>query len=875
MREYNIIKFEPGIFNEGIIPESQLYNIINDNNEKAIRSETIKERNNNIYLNKKCKTKCINKKAGFFELKKELNNEYKKIKNSDNNFQKMRNRNKRKENIIIYYNFIIINLIQFLMLINISRHTICNNLDFYYSQYSKISLKIKGVGKNAILGNQKYYNFTSINYLKEVYINGNKQEAIDYIYYFNQVENFVELIWNDDINNCQYLFSKCINITEINLSNFNTSQVTNMGYMLYYCSSLTSLDLSNFNTSQVTNMGSMFSYCSSLTSLNVSNFMFSYCSSLTFLNLSNFNTSKVLDMGSMFSYCSLLTSLDLSNFNTSQVTNMMSMFSYCSSLFSLNLSNFNTFLVSNMYNIFKECSSLTSLDLSNFNTSKVLDMGSMFNNCPLLTSLNLSHFNTSQTTLMDYMFNSCSLLTLLDLSNFNTSLVRNMNYMFNNCSSLTSLDLSHFNTSQTRYMNYMFNNCSLLTSLNLSHFNTSQVIYTNYMFYNCSSLTSLNLSNFNTSEVENMSNMFNFCSNLEYINLKNFNESKLNYYNNMFSNVLENIVICINETATKEKIIPQIKNINCYTIDCSNNWKLKQKKLININKHCIESCDNSPQYKYEFNGNCYENCQGGFLYDDNFNALNKCKCELNKCLECPNVALSKNLCTKCNTNYYPKENDPLNLGEYVNCYYQLEGYYLDEGIYKKCYNTCKICNKAGNNLSHNCIKCNDDFIFGIEANNYFNCYPNCKYYYYIDNENNSICTLNSSCPNDYPLLIEDKMECIKYDIKDLKKYLLNDEKNETKKTKEEEIKFYDNVLEIFEKGFTSENYDTSNLDSGEDEIINTDKLIITFTTSQNQRNNINNNMTRINLGECETLLRNYYNIPINESIYLKKIDIIQ
>ena len=777
MREYNIIKFEPGIFNEGIIAESQLYNIINDNNEKAIRSEKIKERNNNIYLNKKCKTKCINKKAGFFELKKKLNNEYKKIKNYDNNFQKMRNRNKRKENIIIYYNFIIINLIQFLMLINISRHTICNNLDFYYSQYSKISLKIKGVGKNAILGNQKYYNFTSINYLKEVYINGNKQEAIDYIYYFNQVENFVELIWNDDINNCQYLFSKCINITEINLSNFNTSQITNMGYMLYYCSSLTSLDLSNFNTSQVTNMGSMFSYCSSLTSLNVS----------------NFNTSQVINMGSMFSYCS----------------------------------------------------SLTFLNLSNFNTSKVLDMGSMFNNCILLTSLNLSHFNTSQTTLMDYMFNNCSSLTLLDLSNFNTS--------------------------QTRYMNYMFNNCSLLTSLNLSHFNTSQVIYTNYMFYNCSSLTSLNLSNFNTSEVENMSNMFNFCSNLEYINLKNFNESKLNYYNNMFSNVLENIVICLNETATKEKIIPQIKNINCYTIDCSNNWKLKQKKLININKQCIESCDNSAQYKYEFNGNCYENCQGGFLYDDNFNALNKCKCELNKCLECPNVALSKNLCTKCNTNYYPKENDPLNLGEYVNCYYQLEGYYLDEGIYKKCYNTCKICNKAGNNLSHNCIKCNDDFIFGIEANNYFNCYQNCKYYYYIDNENNSICTLNSSCPNDYPLLIEDKMECIKYDIKDLKKYLLNDEKNETKKTKEEEIKFYDNVLEIFEKGFTSENYDTSNLDSGEDEIINTDKLIITFTTSQNQRNNINNNMTRINLGECETLLRNYYNIPINESIHLKKL----
>ena len=34
-------------------------------------------------------------------------------------------------------------------------------------------------------------------------------------------------------------------------------------------------------------------------------------------------------------------------------------------------------------------------------------------------------------------------------------------------------------------------------------------------------------------------------------------------------------------------------------------------------------------------------------------------------------------------------------------------------------------------------------------------------------------------------------------------------------------------------------------------------------------------MTRIDLGECEILLRNFYNISINESLYIKKIDIIQ
>ena len=34
-------------------------------------------------------------------------------------------------------------------------------------------------------------------------------------------------------------------------------------------------------------------------------------------------------------------------------------------------------------------------------------------------------------------------------------------------------------------------------------------------------------------------------------------------------------------------------------------------------------------------------------------------------------------------------------------------------------------------------------------------------------------------------------------------------------------------------------------------------------------------MTRIDLGECETLLRNFYNISDNETLYMKKIDIQQ
>ena len=364
----------------------------------------------------------------------------------------------------------------------------------------------------------------------------------------------------------------------------------------------------------------------------------------------------------------------------------------------------------------------------------------MFYECIKITEINLSNFNTSNVTSMLNIFTGCSSLISLNLSNFNTSKVKNMEGMFESCSSLTSLDLSNFNTSQVTDMDGMFNSCSSLTTLDLSNFDTSLVMEMYYMFYNCSLLTSLNLSNFNTSQVIYMDSMFYSCINLEYINLGNFEESNLELYDNIFFSIPENSVICINENITKQKNFPQIIPIACHVIDCSNNWKSKQKKIIKNNNECIESCDKSLQYKYEYSGKCVENCVNGLLYDDNNNALNICKCEFDKCLIYPPIALNKNLCTKCNVNYYPKENDPLNIGEYINCYNKPEGYYLDKNLYKMCYNTCKACNIKGNDLIHNCIKCNENFLFGIKINNYFNCYENCSYYHYFDkNENTFYC----------------------------------------------------------------------------------------------------------------------------------------
>ncbi len=328
---------------------------------------------------------------------------------------------------------------------------------------------------------------------------------------------------------CQSWFYGCSKLSSITgLVYLNTSQVTNMSSMFTNCVSLTSLDLSNFDTSNVSEMASMFYHCSGLTTLDLSNFdtnnvtgsmvnMFNGCSGLTTLNISNFNTIHVTNMSNMFTGCSNLTSLDVTSFDTSNVTKMEGMFSGCSGLTSLNVSNFNTGNVTNMVSMFSNCSSLETLDLSNFNTSNMTAMYSMFSNCSSLIDLDVTSFNTINVSNMQFLFSNCSSLTTLDVSGFDTNNVITMKNMFSGCSQLESIDVSNFNTENVTNMYQMFCNCSSLTSLDLTSFDTSNVTSMNQMFINCENLTSIDVSSFNTNNMTEMTQMFYNCSKLHTI----------------------------------------------------------------------------------------------------------------------------------------------------------------------------------------------------------------------------------------------------------------------------------------------------------------------------------------------------------------------
>lgn len=134
-------------------------------------------------------------------------------------------------------------------------------------------------------------------------------------------------------------------LKQINVSNWDTSNVTNMSNTFSHCELLTSIDVSKWNTSKVTNMEGMFVDCNLLASVDVN----------------KWNTSKVTDMASMFSSCGTLRSIDVSKWNTSNVTDISGMFFGCGSLHSVDITGWDTSKVTNMTRLFFNCSSLTTI----------------------------------------------------------------------------------------------------------------------------------------------------------------------------------------------------------------------------------------------------------------------------------------------------------------------------------------------------------------------------------------------------------------------------------------------------------------------------------------------------------------------------------
>ena len=388
--------------------------------------------------------------------------------------------------------------------------------------------------------------------------------------------------WNvGNVKNFSSMFAGCTNLTSIKgldtwkankdaATNANaTASAEDMSSMFAYDRSLTELNLSNFDTSNVTTFKEMFTSDIGLKSLNVSNFktdkvenfsnMFSGCKALTSIKgLETWKTTgasldKPVYMSSMFAYDDNLNTLDLSNFDTSNVTTFEEMFTSDIGLKSLNVSNFKTDKVENFSNMFSGCKALTSIKgLETWKTTgasldKPVYMSSMFAYDDNLNTLDLSNFDTSNVTTFEEMFTSDIGLKSLNVSNFKTDKVENFSNMFSGCSVLTSikgLDTWKANkdaatnanaTASAENMSSMFAYDRALTELDLSSFDTSNVTTFKDMFNSCDKLYSITgLSQWNTENVTNMSLMFAYDFALQKLDLSSF-DTRYATQDNFFS----------------------------------------------------------------------------------------------------------------------------------------------------------------------------------------------------------------------------------------------------------------------------------------------------------------------------------------------------
>lgn len=220
----------------------------------------------------------------------------------------------------------------------------------------------------------------------------------------NRVLNFDISKWETSsaLTNCSTMFSSCCNVKTLDLSGFNTTNVTTFSGMFNGCENLESINLSSFTISdKTTSLSNMFIYCRHLKNI---------------IRNKNWNTSNVTTFEAMFQECYSLKELDISDFNFSKATTIKNMFNLCGRLKKLKATIDLTKITAkaNVQGFLQNCYQLQ--DLSELT----------FTNCTYLPnfrsdkSLTILTVPSSVTMIADYAFADMNHLRILDFRNHET-----------------------------------------------------------------------------------------------------------------------------------------------------------------------------------------------------------------------------------------------------------------------------------------------------------------------------------------------------------------------------------------------------------------------------------------------------------------------
>jgi len=438
-------------------------------------------------------------------------------------------------------------------------------------------------------------------------------------------------------------FNGCSQLTELDVSNWDVSNVTNMQNLFSGCSGLTKIDISNWDTSNVTNMNNLFANCTSFTDLNdyvpyldtssltnISRIFLYYAGEE--LDVRNFNTSNVTSFSEAFFRIPNVKVLDVSGFDTSNVTSYGGMFADMYDLTDvIGIENFNLENVTSDMPRFlggyngrstlntpryhkmlinysqqnlpigisadfgnakysanssaadarqsmidtygwtitdggfvdapfrftiettttNESFTIPCQNIGTFDATIDWGDGSATQTITAYNDANLTHTFASAGTYqieisgkfpnIRFFDDSTSAVKVISVDNLGTTGWQSFSGAFSNCSNMTSFTPGTTSTLDVTNMGYMFSGCSSLTTLDLTAFDTSNVTTMVSMFIDCSNLVSVDLSNFDTSNVTTMEAMFFRCSSLTSVDVTSFDTSNVTLMNGMFG-VCDSIV---------------------------------------------------------------------------------------------------------------------------------------------------------------------------------------------------------------------------------------------------------------------------------------------------------------------------------------------
>ena len=298
---------------------------------------------------------------------------------------------------------------------------------------------------------------------------------------------------------------------------------------------------------------------------------------------------------------------------------------------------------------------------------------------------------------------------------------------------------------------------------------------------------------------------------------------------------------------------------------CEENCKTCSDSKININDIISNNCLSCDELQNLFLVSDLKNCEpesfteNGYYIklneEDNTKIFYKCYESCSLCNEGEIDDIHN--CLKCKDNYYPLKSDER------NCYSEetiMEGYFLRENKWEKCYEKCATCNIEGNEEIMECLSCKTNYI-SREYN---------KLVYLKLKEGNCIIGCNDD------LFLTRDIECVSSCPSGTYKYIPNytcvDECPLNFIVNEEKTKC---IFTSFQNETTSSNFkeivlsDISNF-VDESKIIRFSnfKAQILSTKDIDPIEQVKKGISGIDLGECIDTLKEKYNIPENEDLIM-------